>query len=130
MVDAEQLKMMETYPEVVIVSLQMCAADEIVPDAHIDAVSFRQASGLTEKFYSSHPWNRAVRCGSVLSHLQLKSVFVGALLPQRACRYPATLPRKRPQTSDPPPCTPTRLNKRVTSAVARSAVHLFVKDLA
>ena len=80
-VDVERRELLRTYPQVVNFLLRTYTTDEVISEAVGDVTSFRQSSNMTEEFYSKHLWDKALRCGTVFSDRQLKSLFVEVLLP-------------------------------------------------
>lgn len=53
-VDTEQLKMLETCPELFELLLRIYAGDEVVAEAHTDAVTFLHTSNVTTESFSPH----------------------------------------------------------------------------
>lgn len=60
--------------------LRTYSTDETVWEAHKDVVVFHKSSITTEEFYSSHFFDRALRCASVVSDRRLKSELMEGLL--------------------------------------------------
>ena len=92
-VDTEQCQLFETYAEVVNFLLRTCTTDKAISEPVGDITSLRQSSNMTEEVYINQLWDRALRCGTVLSDGRLKSLFVEGLLPATCAQvrnYPAT----------------------------------------
>ncbi|CAN8068452.1 unnamed protein product [Agarophyton chilense] len=67
LVDAQDRELLRFYPQVVHYLLETYATDDVVVDAHQEAISIRPIFNMTKSAFADDLWKKAYRCGNWLS---------------------------------------------------------------